>query len=64
MEIELIGIRSPEKVSAAERLKKVNAVCEKHKGKRVWQMTKPEQEELLEAIAQQLGLADENGVIK
>ena len=36
----------------------------KHKGKRVSQMSKPDMDELLEAIAQRLGLADENGVIK
>ena len=58
------GIRPPEKVSAAERAEKVTAAREKHKGKRVSKMTKQEQDELLEAIAQHCGLADEEGVIK
>lgn len=62
--IEKNGYRPPEKVQAAERAKKVKAACDKHKGKRVSQMSKPEQDELLEAVAQALGLADENGAVK
>lgn len=58
------GLRPPEKVAAAERAKKVKAACEKHKGKRVSQMTPKEQSELLEAMAQALGLAGENGMVK
>ena len=63
MATELIGHRPPEKVSAADRVEKVNAVRKKHKGKRVSQMSKQEQDELLEAIAQTLGIADEKGNI-
>ena len=57
------GHRPQEKVEAADREKKVVAACKKHKGKRVSQMSKPDQDELLEVIAQKLGLADENGEI-
>ena len=61
--IEKSGERPPEKVAAAEREKKVQAAKEKHKGKRVAKMSKPEQDELLETIAQKLGLANDKGEI-
>jgi len=35
----------------------------RHKAKRVSEMTKPEQDELLEVIAQKLGLANDRGEI-
>ena len=58
------GIRPPEKVSAAAQVEKIEAVGAKYKGQRVSQMVASAQAELLEAIAQLVGLADENGVIK
>lgn len=57
------GHRPQEKVDATKRESKIKAACEKHKGKRVSEMTTLEQGELLEAIATKLGLADENGEI-
>ena len=64
MSIVIEGSRLLEKVSAAARQEKIKAMRDKHNGKRVSQMSKQEQDELLEAIAQKLGLADENGVVK
>ena len=62
--IDRKGIRPPEKVSAAAQTEKIEAVGAKYKGQQVSQMIASAQAELLEAIAQLVGLADENGVIK
>jgi hypothetical protein len=59
-----MAFQKPQKSAGFLRQESIRQKLEGHKGKRVSQMPKPAQDELLEAIAQKLGLADENGVIK
>ena len=59
--IELKAVDIPERLVETTRKRKIEAVRAKHAGKLISQMTKSEQDELLEAIAQIIGIADENG---
>lgn len=64
MSIVIEGLRLPEKVRQMDMKKKIEATQTKHKGKRVSQMTKLDQDEMLEVMAQVLGIADENGIVR
>lgn len=57
------GKRDPERERQARRQERLATVKAKHKGKRVSQMSAAERQELLEAIAVVLGLADDGGVV-
>lgn len=57
------GAPNPIRVANEARAAKIAATLAKYKGKIVSQMTSLEQSELLEAMAQMLKIADENGVI-
>jgi hypothetical protein len=58
------AVENPIRAEKEKRELGTKATLKKHKGKNLKAMTKAEMDELLIAICQMLGIADEAGVIK
>ena len=61
--IQTTGKPNPEKLTRKNREAAANALCARHKAKRVSQLNAPQLAEIVEAQAIRAGLADENGNI-